>query len=49
MRARFGLDQLRGDAQAVARLAHAALQDIANAEFTPDLPDIDRFALVDKT
>ena len=35
-----------GDAQAVARLAHAPFQNIAHAEFAPDLPDIDGLALV---
>ena len=38
MRAGLGLDELRGDAQAIARLAHAALQHVAHAEFAPDLP-----------
>ena len=46
MRAGFGFDQLRGDAQPGARLAHAALQHVAHAEFAPDLPDVDRLALV---
>ena len=43
-----GLDQLRGDAQSVGRLAHAAFQHIAHSEFAPDLPDVDRSALVDE-
>ncbi len=46
MRARFRLDQLSGDAQPIARFAYAALQHIAHAEFAPDLPDVDRLALV---
>jgi hypothetical protein len=46
MRARLGLDQLPRDAQAIAGLAHAALQDITHAKVPPDLPDVDRPALV---
>ena len=46
MRARFRFDQLRGDAEPIARFAHAALQHVTHAEFTPDLPNIDRSALV---
>ena len=46
MRAGLGLDQLGRDAQPAARLAHAALQHIAHAKLAPDLPDIDRLALV---
>ena len=48
MRAGLRFDQLRGDAQAIARLAHAAFQHIAHAEFAPDLPDVDGPALVDE-
>ena len=46
MRAGLRLDELRGDAHAVARLAHAALQHIAHAEFAPDLLHVDGAALV---
>ena len=48
MRAGLGLDQLGGDAQPVPALADAAFQHIAHAEFAPDLPDVDRLALVDE-
>ena len=44
----LGLDQLGGDAQAIASLAHAAFQDIAHAEFASHLPDVDGLALVDE-
>src|SRR5215469_17396039 len=33
----LGLDQLRGDADAVAGFAQAAFEDIANAELMPNL------------
>src|SRR5690348_13347106 len=48
MRARLRLDQLGGDAQTIARLAHAALDDIVNAELSPDLADVDGLTLVDE-
>ena len=41
-----GVDQLAGDAHAVAGLAHAAFEHIAHAEFAADLLHIDRLALV---
>jgi len=41
-----GFDQLRGDANPIASLAHTAFQHIANAEFAADLLDIDGVALV---
>ena len=44
----FGLDQLRGDAQTRGCFAHAPLQNIAHAQFTADLPDVDRFAFVNE-
>jgi hypothetical protein len=46
MLAGFGVDQLAGDADAVARRSDTALQDIANSELPGDLPDIHGFALV---
>ena len=46
MRAGLGVDELRGDAHAVARLAHAAFEHIADAELASDLPHVDRLALV---
>ncbi|MGY4282461.1 hypothetical protein ACVWXO_001681 [Bradyrhizobium sp. LM2.7] len=46
MAAGGGVVELRGDAHAVVRLAHAALDDVADAEFLGDLPDVDRTALV---
>ena len=41
-----GLDQLAGDANAIAGLPDAAFQHITHAEFASDLLDIDGFALV---
>src|SRR5581483_4931937 len=46
MAAGFGLDQLSRDAYALAALAHATLQHVADAELAPDLLDVDGFALV---
>ena len=46
MAARCGVDQLRVDADLVCRTPYAALQDIADAEFLCDLPDLDTSALV---
>ena len=46
MIAGLGLDQLRGDPDAVAGFAHAAFEHIAHAQFAPDLLHIDRAALV---
>ena len=46
MRAGFGLDQLRGDADPAAALAHRAFEHIAHAQFAPDLLHIDGLALV---
>src|ERR1700720_3831458 len=46
MRPGFSLDQLRADADAVAASPHRALEDIAHAEFAPDLLHVDRLALV---
>src|SRR5262245_31928694 len=40
------LDELFGDAQAIAALAHAPLEHVANAELAPDLLDVDDLALV---
>ena len=42
------LDELRGDAHAVTRLAHASLEHIADAQIAPDLLDVDGLALVDE-
>jgi hypothetical protein len=46
MRAVARINELTGNAQAITRLAYTALKDIANAEFTSDLLDVDRFAFV---
>src|ERR1700726_94703 len=46
MMAGIGPDQLRGDAQATARFAHAAFEYITHAQFLADLFDVDWFALV---
>jgi hypothetical protein len=45
IRARFRLKGARLSA-AGSRVAHAALEDVANAEFASDLPYIDRLALL---
>ena len=46
MRAALGLDQLGGDADAIACLAHAAFQHVTDAEIAPDLLHVDRPAPV---
>jgi hypothetical protein len=46
MPARSGFDQLTGDAHAATRSAHAAFEQITNAELVRDLRGIDRLALV---
>ena len=46
--ARRALDELRGHPDAVAGAAHAALEQIAHAEFARGLTRIDRPALVDE-
>ena len=46
MRAGFGVDQLRGDAHAVAALAHRTFEDIAHSEFAAHLLHVDGAALV---
>ena len=43
VRSGSGLDELRGDAQAAARLAHAPLEDVSNPELAPCLPHIHDF------
>src|SRR5438309_1060260 len=43
MRIVFGIDQLRIDANAIARTADAAFKEIAYTELAPDLLGIDRF------
>src|ERR1700733_14978212 len=40
------VDELRRDADAVTNPSDATLQHIAYGEFAPDLPNVDRFALV---
>ena len=40
------LNQLRCDANTIARLAEAAFEDIAHAEFATDLSDLDCATLV---
>ena len=46
VRAALGLDELHGDAQAVAGLLHAALQQIGDAQLLADLAHVGRAALV---
>jgi hypothetical protein len=46
MRAGRRVEQLCGNAHALACLAHRAFEDVADAQFTPDLLHIDRLALV---
>src|SRR4051812_5174933 len=45
----FGIDQLSGDANAVACFPDTALQYIANAEFPSYLLDVDSLSLIRKT
>ena len=45
MRAGHGINQLAGDADFSGRLAHTAFKHVADAEFAPDLLDIDGSAL----
>src|SRR5208337_446751 len=40
MRPAFRLDELRGDAQSGARLAHAPFQNVAHAQLAPHLPHV---------
>ena len=35
-----GIDELGGDAQAIARFAHAALEHVSHAQVAADLPDV---------
>ena len=46
MGAGLGIDKLSGDADLATRLAHAALEHVANAKLASDLLDVDRLALV---
>src|SRR5882672_9703893 len=46
MRPGHGVDQLPGDAHAVAALAHRAFEHIADAKLMPDLLHIDRLPFV---
>jgi hypothetical protein len=46
VRARCCLDELGRDAHAIARFAHAPLEDVTHTQFAADLLDIDRAALV---
>src|SRR6516162_2960076 len=46
MRPGFGIDQLPGNADPVAALAHRAFKDIAHAEFATDLLHIDSLSFV---
>ena len=45
----LGVDQLRGQPDAIAGLAHAAFQNELDAEFLRDLPEVGRLALVSKS
>ena len=49
MRAVCRVDQLGGDAHAVAGFAHRALEDVANAKLAADLLHADRLALERET
>src|SRR5215472_15653144 len=44
--ARLRLDQLRGNANAVARFSQTTFEDISHAEFAPDFLHVDGAALV---
>ena len=43
-----GVDQLRGDADAIATLADAPLQDVTHAQFVGDALHVNCLALVDE-
>jgi len=45
----FGVDELRVYADLVTRSPHATFEDIAHAEFTPDLLCVSGFSLVGKS
>src|SRR5215212_7664588 len=45
MIARRAIDQLRGDPNAAAGLAHAALEDVTHAELAGEVANIDRLSL----
>ena len=49
MHPRHGIDQLADDADFSRRLAHTAFKHVTDAEFAPDLFDVDDLALVGKT
>ena len=49
MRGACRVDQLTGDAHAVARFAHAALKHVAHAQFAADLLHVDGLTLVGET
>jgi hypothetical protein len=46
MAAAAGLDQLDGRAQPISDSPDAAFEDVADAELSADLPDVDRLALL---
>jgi hypothetical protein len=46
VRAAFGLEQLRGDANSVSGLTNAAFQDLSHAKFASYLAHVNRLALV---
>src|SRR5689334_1218820 len=48
MTAAAAINQLRRDAHARARLAHATFQNVADIQFTRDLGDVDMLSLVDE-
>src|SRR5215469_12977814 len=45
----LGLDQLGGYPDSVSGFAEAAFEHVANAEFAPDLPNLDHAAFVSET
>ena len=49
VRAVFRINQLRGDADAGARLAHAAFENVAHAELLGRLAHVDRASLENET
>src|SRR6516164_5181808 len=46
MSAGRGINELARNSDAVSGLAHAAFEHVADAELTPDLPNVDGFPLV---
>ena len=44
--ASYGVNQLRGDANAITGTPDASFEDVTNTQFSPNLPDVNRFPLL---